>query len=344
MIAFWSKKARVFFYLGLFLFSKGLFGNDSGCFSLQGELLYLKPGVDQSYYVISSIDNVVEENIFPNGRRHNLDPKYRPAFRIEALAPFCNTCNNLDLRFTYFNGGNSNTTDGDFLFDTIGYPGNGAQDPEDTFYTGIAKFHENFRYYGGDVTINRLVLNGCRDGLALIFGLHYAHIRVNDDFSSSGTRLDDIVVIPVSNSLHRNSQFWGVGPEFGIDYHFMFYPCLFQRPQTFSFVANARASLLASHTNAHFHYSTLRTGGIGVNLSNKPLWRVTPSVDARLGLSYNFCCPCFSLYFEAGYEFIWYSKCVDSITGYDVAFAGDSIDVFSDLSLQGPYIAICMDF
>lgn len=147
----------------------------------------------------------------------------------------------------------------------------------------------------------------------------------------------------VNNHVRRDSRFWGVGPQLGLDYHYVFpiVPCL---PGVFSFIANGRASLLGGNTEANFHYTTTRTGSIGVNIKNDNLWRVTPGLDAKVGISYNFCCGDVEATIEFGYELMWYSSCIDAITGVDVAYAGDSIDVLSSVNMQGPYAAISVAF
>lgn len=317
---------------------------DPGCFALQGEFLYFKPTIDQSYYAISSSNNFFGENIFPDGDRFNNNSFFRPAFRIEGAYALCNGCNNLDFRFTYLNADNSDSVSGSFLFDTIGYPGNGAQDPEDTFYSGSADFEEQFRYYAGDATFSRIIFDCCPEYLSILFGLHYVYFKLDEDFDSSGTRVENEVVIAISNRLNRTCRFWGIGPELGLEYRYLLPNCLCWRTGVLSLIGNTRGSLLCSHTKAHFQYNTVRTGPIGVNLNNDPLWRVIPTIDARVGLNYECAFHCLRTNIEIGYELIWYSDCVDTIVGYDVAFAGDSIDVFSNLNMQGPYLAISVSF
>lgn len=319
-------------------------------FKLSAELLYLKPGIEQSSYVISSSENVVGGEFFPNGRRHNNSANYKPGFRINALYGLCDEPNALDVRFTYFNGGHSHSITGDFLFDTIGFPGDGAQAPEDTSYAGKASIHDNFRYYAVDATFNRLGLQSCVDNLYLLIGLHYANIQHKRHFTSVGTfSSDDGAVVqavndPVDNALKSHSNFWGVGPQLGLDYNYdLTSPecCL----GLVTLHANMRASLLCSKSNGNFHYTTLRTTGTdGPHLKNRDLWRVNPAFDSKLGGSYQFCWLGLEGAIEVGYEWIWYNDSVGSIVGYDVAFAGDSLDVFSNLSLHGPYLKISVAF
>lgn len=318
---------------------------DQSChFVLSGELLYLKPTVDQSSYVISSSQNVVAGEFFPNGKRHNIHSSYKPGFRLEGIYELCNGESALDFRFAYFKAGHSDSVTGDFLFDTIGFPGDGAQAPEDTSYAGKASIHDHYRYYAFDTTFNRLSLCSCFDNLYLLIGLHYANIEHRTHFTSVGTFISDAATRPINNTLKSHSDFWGIGPQLGLDYNYNLTSadCCYGE---FTLNASMRGALLCSNSNSSFHYNTLRTAGTeGVNLKNDNLWRVTPTFDARLGGSYRLSCFCVDTIIELGYEWIWYHNGVDSIRGIDVAFAGDSIDVFSNLSLHGPFLKISVAF
>jgi len=334
---------RIGFLLALFMFMNCCaYANFSlDCLELQSEFLYFKPTLDQSHYVISSTNNRFGGNVYPDGRRHMNHSRYSPGFRVGASYSLC--CENaIDARFTQLRSHHSNSVSGPFLFDTIGYPGDGAQFPEDTTYEGTARSHRHFRYYAGDLNLSRLTFSSfCPENLSFFIGLHYAHIRVKEHFDSVGTGIDGSTVTPVSNHLTRQTKFWGIGPQFGIDYHYDF-TCL--GDGLLSLTANGRTALLCSNTHARFRYVTTRTGPVGVNIHNDSLWRVTPTVDARLGLSYKFCVCCTEVKVEGGYEFIWYHHCFDGITGLDVAYAGDTIDLYSNLNLHGPYLSLQIAF
>jgi hypothetical protein len=246
----------------------------------------------------------------------------------------------LDIRFTFLEGHHSNSLEGSTLFDTIGYPGHGGQGPEDKPYAGKARLREYFEYIAADVTLNRTNCSGCFDNFSYKIGLLFAIIRHKEKFLSVGSFIDTTVK-PVNNHLKQHSRFWGLGPQLGLDYQYM----LCERNQErLSLNASGRFALLCSNTQASFHYITANTGSVGVNLHNDSLWRVNPAVDARLSLIYNFCSCDSEITVEAGYELIWFHNCLDSIIGYDVGFAGDTIDLFSSLNMQGPFLAISKTF
>jgi len=311
------------------------------CLEVRGEYLCFQTTWDQAHYVISARDNFFDGEHHPIGRRHLNNPPYKSGFRVETTYMFQDRPNDLDLRFTWLQSSHTSRVVGPVLWDTKGFPGDGTQRPEDIFYDGFAQDSVNFHYYGGDLTFNRISAGCCGENLSFLVGLHFAYIKFRENFISAGTYVDDGVTVANSNNLVHTSRFWGIGPEFGVDYKYDFWDI---GQGSLTFVANARAALLASNTKPCFSDVTSRTGPDGVHLSNDTLWRVTPTFDARLGLSYNFGCASFIGALEVGYEMLWYGNAIDQITGLDVAYAGSSIDLHSNLNAQGPYVALTFGF
>lgn len=311
------------------------------CNVVRATLFYFKPTIDQSSYVITSTNNRVPSGdsteVFPNGQRHLIRTHYKPGFSIEGLFKLCDRCNLLDLRLTYFNSFHSRSTSGDFLFDTIGYVGDGAQAPEDTTYAGTATIHHHYLFWGADATLNRLIFDCCPDHLSFLFGLRYSSVGFTQSFTSLGSFINDNGAQLVNNRFRQKSSFWGIGPQIGVEYH---YPLMDENLGCITLNARTRGALLCSSTCTELHYNSERTGNVGVNLRNDRLWRVNPSANAQLGISYDICCCGMQTTLELGYEFFWCSKCVNKITSYDVAFAGDTLDLFNDLSLQGPFLSL----
>jgi hypothetical protein len=332
---------KTFTYLLMASFAMYFLGSLSADLDLRGEFLYFKPTSDQPYYAIPSTRNVFGENIFPDGTRHANHSQFHPGFRLEMLLGLCHFCDFLDFRFTYLRSKHSDSVKGAFLFDTIGFPGDGAQAPEDTSYAGRAQLQEGFRYVAVDIAFRRICLGGFLDHFTFIAGLHFAYIRHRDNFVSSGSFIDDGALKIVGNHLTRISQFWSGGPLLGLIYKYLVCgtDC-----DGLSLKADGRAALLLSRAKARFRYVTSRTGERGVNIHNQGIWRISPYLDARLGVDYHFTYCASDVHIEAGYELIWYHNGIDSIVGYDVAFPGDSIDVYSNLNLHGPYLAISTDF
>lgn len=312
-------------------------------FQIRLSVLVLKPTIDQNSYVISSTDNRSGVEIYPDGDRHLVKSDYDAGFRIETLSPVWPCQDNvLNLRFAYLRAYNSSDTTGPYLFDTVGYPGNGAQSPEDTTYNGTAKMRHHYLYYGADATLNRPLFDDCFDNLTLLFGLHYAYVKFKQKFTSAGTFQGE-TVLTSHNDFRLKSSFWGIGPEVGVDYNYLL-PC-FRACGDFGVNANFRGMLLASLNDAKVSDVTNRTGPVGVNVKNKhAILRLNPAFHAQLGVNYAYCGDCFNTFFEVGYEFNWYSKCINKITSYDIGFAGDTFDAYEDLCLQGPFIRFNITF
>ena len=311
---------------------------NQGNLLLSGELLYLKPGLDQSGYAIKSDLNAVGDEVFPNGKRYSNNMQYKPGFRVEALYQLCEAQSALDARFTYFDTGYSSSVHGNYMFDTVGSPGDGAQIPEDTTYDGKAKVRDHFKYYSVDATFNRQILKGCSDILNLLIGLESSNIQYTRHFKSLGTF--GTAAAPVQNTLHSRSRFWGIGPVVGLGYlyHLTADDCCWG---VFGVKGNVRGALLCGRSHANFHFHSTRTVGTeGVNLKNRPTWKVIPTLDAKLGATYQRCFCGYNTFIELGYEWIWIHNGINNITGYDVAFAGDSMDVYNDFGLHGPYLKV----
>ena len=308
-------------------------------FEIEATLLYLKPSIDDSHFVLSSFDNTFGGSLFPNGRRHGVSVPYTPGFRVEGLYNICPASSAFDIRFTYLEAHGSKSVTGDFLYDTNGFPGFGAQDSP--VYAGTASDKNTYHVYTGDTTYNWSYGCFAPNDLTFIVGLHYAYIKFHEKGENTGVFIG--TTRPISNLLHRKSQFFGAGPEFGINYEYLLpnFSCL---GGTLTLNANARGALLYGSTKSDMTFVTLRTGPVGVAFRNTPAWRITPMASAELSLSYHVNCGCVPTVFELGYEFMWYSKAVNKITGTDVAFSGDTIDVFNSLSLQGPYLSINASF
>lgn len=337
---------RFFSFISLVCFSLLIASeawSQAGGWQLRGEFLYFKPTIEQSYYAITSTPgSFLGGNFFPNGKRYNNSPDFRPGVRLEGIYDLCQGSESLDFRLTYFNTTHSDSVSGNALFDVMGFPGNGAQVPEDSIYNGTAKLNDHFRYYAADATFNRFAFKCAPENLNILLGLHYAYIKREGKFTSAGT-FNDSGIKFVDNHLKTTSTYWGVGPQIGIDYHYNF-NCSSYCPGTVTLFANARGALLCSRTEAKFHYNNLKTGPFSIDLKNDPLWRVSPTVDAKIGVSYHFACHCWDATLTLGYEFILYNDSVDTIVGVDVAFAGSTVDVFSNLSLQGPFLALGISF
>lgn len=304
---------------------------------LRAELLYLKPNVDDTHFVLTSFDNTFKGSVTPKGKRHQNRTAFSPGFTVGGSYTICPETSFLDLCGTFFNAHSSHSVSGDFLYDTNGFPGFGAQGSP--LYKGATRSRNSYQFYAGDFTYNRILMCCLPDKLMFIVGLHGAYIQFKEHTTSLGTFTNNDGVNPLSNHLHRNSQFFGIGPEVGLDYRYLL-PKLSCLCGTWDLRVKAVGALLCGNTRSDLRYVTLRTGPGGVGVRNGDVWRIISSANAHLGINYTLD----RMTVQLGYEFMWYSPCVNQITGLDVFFAGDMIDVFNSFSLHGPYLRISCAF
>lgn len=315
--------------LFFFLFSNSMISAEAGNFEIQVEYLFLKPSFEQSYYAIFSSTFAT-----PNGSRVNNEPDFYSAFRVGGVYNFCNCKNDLNIRYTYLNGNSKDSVEGTFLFNTQGFPGNGVQIGQPI--TGFINSDLNFKYCAGDVVFGQLLINDCPFNLSLFGGLHAAYIRFRENiFTFEST-------ISFSNTLEEKSHLWGIGTEIGINFQYFF-------PQFcggwLSIIGNARGSLLISKTDAELQFTTASPGGGSTrNIHNKDIWRAIPVFDLAVGLNYDYPFRCFNLSLEIGYEAINYRNAINTIVFVDDTYPGNSLDVYSDLSIHGPYVALDISF
>jgi hypothetical protein len=75
------------FFLGVLMLLLGFIhvnvSADPGFYEVRGEFLYFMPTSDQPFYAISSTNNLVGQNVFPNGRRHSNHSTFHPGLRLE---------------------------------------------------------------------------------------------------------------------------------------------------------------------------------------------------------------------------------------------------------------------
>lgn len=281
---------------------------------LGASFLYLRPNIDDTHFVLSSFDNTFKGSVYPKGKRHQNSTSFTPAFSIEGFhEPSC-----IGLNFLYFNARSTASVTGDFLYDTNGFPGFRAQ--ESALYKGKARSKNTYNYCAADITYRLSYLS---------FGLHGAYIQFKEHTTSLGTFRNNDMIQPLSNHLHRNSQFYGIGPKLGVDYQIPF-------SDTWSLIMNATGSLLCCNTKSDLRCVSLRTGPGGAAILNGSNWRVVPSAQSELGIQYLL----MNVSLEFGYKLIWYSQCANKLTDLDVAFPADSIDVYNSFSLHGLYFRL----
>lgn len=315
---------------------------EQGKFALQGEVLWLHASLEDTYY---EIDASLASGI--TGERNHLEFGFLPAYRIEGAFTFCNAINDFRLRGTYYSHTITDTKTANLDAGTALLP---TQVPPSlaSFFGGVCNFanaknHAN--YYEIDGKFGHMIFNDCQLNLFLQVGLHYMRLKTSENYHYAV--LTDSVG-PFIQIVYDDTV-WGIGPEVGLDFRYLFPSFLFFHCGQLSFVGNIQGILLAAKNKASVETSNSVSPlpFFHFDFSNDPNWRVVPAVDIQLGFNYlhSFCCVLFSL--EVGYEFINYHKPLDKVRILDAPQGGTtgiSIDKYSDFGLHGPYIALGLTY
>lgn len=306
-------------------------------FTVRGELLNFLPSFDQPYYVGDGafvVSPFLSTSV--NAERVKNDPEFDLGLRLigDCYIDLHGASTVLQGRVSYFNSHFSDTTEAVRLAPIVGFP---LASPF-LLYRGSAVAETGLKYSAGDLTYGLELSPHPSLHFTVFGGAHYANIECRESFSY-------IILDSIDGLLTKTkSEFWGIGPEFGFDF-----TCpILSRPHkhwNLAIVGDLRGALLAAQVSSRFKSST-RFDVISetVFFKNEKLWRVIPSVDLSAGISWAWQSACFTTGIELGYEFLWYQNSIDRITFSDDTLAFGSFDLYSDLSFQGPYLAISIGF
>ncbi len=288
-------------------------------FGLQGELLIFKATQEQTDFA-----TLFNSDVDLNGKSINNQIGFKPGFRIEAAYAF-DCLHEIHGRFTHFTPDHTKRISG-----VMNISGTSITDSFD------AESKLEMNYYNAELLWCR-GLYDCPDfDFSWQVGLEYSYFRstINNFYSP-------INLTGTFFGLRDRSTFWGLGPEIvlDLDYPFSHIGC-----GALSICANLRGALLASQTKFN---NTLTTATTSTHFRAPSFWRVTPLFDARLGLNWLLPFKCFTASFEVGYEWLWMhfvaNKNFPRVSiGNQVTFP--TINNFSDVTFQGPYIALSLAF
>src|SRR5215468_827934 len=153
-----------------------------GGISLFGELLFLKPTLDDTYFAIRSPAAGTFPNA-PSGQRVNDDFEYEPAFRIGAGYEFPETGRAVELSYTRFDENASESVAGNFLWATRGSPNFTFTFGGNTGgYAGTASAEIDAQYQKIDLHGTQpWHVSGLDVGLQL--GFEWADFRIGEDYA-----------------------------------------------------------------------------------------------------------------------------------------------------------------
>ncbi len=218
------------------------------------------------YWALGSLQafNTQQGNNGGNSYTFTMPRNYDPAFRIDAI--YQSPARNLLLegRFTYYDATNTFSK----ALSNVSFPGA-------FFRSGDFSSKVRVRYYTGELT-NAWQINGCE--CYLLGGVQYVWSGFSQRLRGVGVGNDSV---PLSAENLQRTDAWQLGPQIGFTFLYPF------------------CSLAVK---GNFRVATLFDSQTQDN--SKPVLRVTPIVDFKMGLSWLPCLSCLNLNVEVGYEFV----------------------------------------
>jgi hypothetical protein len=316
-----------------------------GSFTVGAEWIYFRPSVDSPYFVLDpsllTINGTVPIGITVlSGERIANDFNYHSGYRVFGQVDFEN-CTFFNGRWTSLNTTATETVKGSNLLPILG-PVNFLIN----LILTLADANSNFNYQSFEGVFGQTFFNRNYLQLTAKAGIEYARTQLDNQYRYvilTGVVLP--IVLPAGTSilaLRDQAEFWGVGPELGLDFSYML-PC------HFSIKGYGTGSLLVSKMESQSSANALDGSGLPLtlgiyNITSENIWRVVPAVDFRIGLNYGFslCSCCFDI--EVGYEALAYINALPEPRAVESLSAGLSADVYSNVTMYGPYIAASVTF
>jgi hypothetical protein len=310
----------------------------SPAFTVFGELLFLKPTLDDTYFVIRSSEQgpPSPSPVGPSGQRKNDEFDLEPAFQIGARYEFADSGRGFELDYTRLDAEATESVSGDFLWATRGTPDfNFAFGPNTGGYTGSASADIDATYQRIDVLVTQPWHVSGLD-LGIQFGLEWADFRVGEEYVyvDNGTNLIGRV-----SAASRSS---GVGPALGLGLGYEL-GAPWNLPGSFSVRAGSSVGLLLSETHT-------RTAGVLVTapvfgLRDDEASRVLTAIHARFGVTYELpLADRIAATIGAGYEIDTYLRGLTRVEFVDDVGKSLAKTTYDDFDLQGLYASFGVVF
>ncbi len=301
-----------------------------GTVNVSGEWLYHFLSVDQPNFIIDSTD--VDE---PIGSRVANDQGWHSGYRVSCTYNFCDSLNSFTARWTHFPSlSEHNSHSGSLLMPIVTFPVDSG-DGE----SGIATIRDTFNSAFVDLLFSREIVRHCSFGLSLLGGVQLGYLGFFQEITTPAGGA------PSVHTIVTHSRLRGGGLEAGVSGFYNFWNC-------FSFISSFQSSWLYSEVAVNSEI-TYNYGELDVKTESDPYWRLIPTTELRLGLSYarplNLArffrgCGCVHFDIELGYELFIIQEGVERIFFIDDANPGGSYSQEMDLSLNGPYLHIGVSY
>ncbi len=313
-----------------------------GDFSVEAEWIYFSPNSESKYF---AIDNGFGVATSITGERKAVEfDTFHSGYRVAAAFTFCdNECDRYaSVTWTSLKAHEtrhlSDTAVGRSIVPTDLPPSVIA--PDEAGFPFASGSH-HFSYYALDGVVGQKILCDCCMDIDLFVGLHYAHfITKEHDVFLTGAGISSAI-------LREQNNFWGIGPELGINAVAPIW-C------GFSLVGNISSAFIAGRPSSSLDVA----GAVATryDLHNDRKWRLVPYLDLRLGLNYDFCLPCnfdclcscfpsgFRGSIAAGYEALTYFNALGSIVSLNNDTPSATIDDYRNVTMHGPFVAVALSF
>jgi hypothetical protein len=178
-------------------------------FTVTGEYLALKAGVGDTGFVL----NAGVTSVTPIGTKISNDPDFNSAYRVGVGYEFGGTNRAINASYTHLGDTTNKAVAGTNLWATVGRP-----DLTSSFenYSGSATSSIRTSYDRVDVLFSEPV-KWFDARVALLYGLEYAKIRVNENIAYNNPTFAGVGVF---GSVSNSSSVEGIGPQIGasVDY------------------------------------------------------------------------------------------------------------------------------
>ncbi len=311
----------------------------------------------------------------PFGKSHGIDPDYESGFRVSVGYIMDCSCYDVRVEYTYHHPTDSSTvfagTQNNGLWPTYMHPrytenrdlaefglaGVAFQSPifsafqRDTvpeFIDGFARSSVKLDYDAVDLQFGSRSMKSCNLWMRAYTGLHFMNLdhRHSADYRGVflGTFNGDVITGIFDTGVKWTKNTWGIGPLFGID-------ARYDVACGFGIGGHLGAAILAGETDGKMTERDVRTfsdqfaaldpaANIGETLDVKHDHRnlLFPYLRASLGVNYLWCCDCFRVMVEVGYEFNSYINSIGHFRFNDERGTGMA-NCYS-YNLDGIYVSV----
>lgn len=322
-IAFWL-------LIGIQAFGQSLVAWEAcpfGQIAVRGELLYLAPSFDETYFVINGSGEDGLGNPAPRGKRINNPVGYNFGFRLEGIYDFPHSCVDFRLRWTHlFATSRETVTNHDLipqLWPTENVPGRtNILEP----FSGQASSHIGLMYQKGEVLFDEKLCNLACCHFLIREGIEWSYIRYHE-------KVDYISLAGAHERVEFHGHTKGLGPQLGLIAFCEPCQCICWFPKNLSFKFMTTASLIAANSKAKL--ATIDVLNAVNKVTQSSFWRFVPELHYSVGINYGFC----HIAFELGYEVTTYFRGTSKLIFDEADHKGHSFNQYSDFYVHGLFFA-----